>query len=398
MSNQLVVYNANRQLSVLPTAIRTTVQGMQTIGQMVAYVRKTAWFLSKANNARRQILASLSSSKPSGIPSAPSNTAPVSINTRIRPRAARMRPGKVAGSMRITHREYLGEVPGNTTFGVVGYSINPGLPTVFPWLSGIANNFEKYKINSMRIDFVSIAATSERGRVTLACDYDVLDSVPNDKVEMFQIAGASESNVWSTESLTIKPSVILFTRSGLVAGGDLKTYDHGSIFVGVSNAGSTSVVGELFIEYDIELMIPQPAKCPSWLFSAGTGAFADVPISGASPMVLATGAASPTTGIFISGDLYVIVGASTLTFPIPGFYTVSGCIAANAGTMSNLVLAGTSTKSNFAAMIDNVRTAWFSQVRVLQPNQTYTIAFTGSCDGSITVVVTPGSTPQLTGP
>ena len=43
-------------------------------------------------------------------------------------------------SVRITHKEYLGNIDGSTAFVGRVYPLNPGVSTTFPWLAGIARN------------------------------------------------------------------------------------------------------------------------------------------------------------------------------------------------------------------------------------------------------------------
>lgn len=49
------------------------------------------------------------------------------------------------------------------------------MDTSFPWLSGIAQNFEYYHINSMNYEFVSNLPTTSKGLVYLAVDYNAAD-------------------------------------------------------------------------------------------------------------------------------------------------------------------------------------------------------------------------------
>jgi len=48
-----------------------------------------------------------------------------------------------------------------------------------------------------------------------------------------------------------------YTRSTTVSSSDLKTYDAGQLFVCAVSCADTSSVGKLWVEYDVELFIPQ---------------------------------------------------------------------------------------------------------------------------------------------
>lgn len=135
----MVVY---RQKNALPMAIKTAIAGMNSIAKVIKYVKSTAWYLSKANTARRSVIASLASG-----PSQQVISAPVARSTQVRMQQPRIRPGRSAGSITLSHREYLGEIAGSTTFAATAFNVNPGLHTTFPWMAGIANSFESYKID-----------------------------------------------------------------------------------------------------------------------------------------------------------------------------------------------------------------------------------------------------------
>jgi hypothetical protein len=358
----MVVY---KQRNNLPVAIKTAISGMNSIARIIKYVKSTGWYLAKANNARRAIISSLTSSNPQQ-----TINAPVARSTQTQMRQPRIRAGRTAGSITLTHREYLGEIEGATTFAATAFAVNPGLHSTFPWMAGIANSFEYYKILSMNFEFVSIAATSERGRIALAFEYDALDETPTNKVDLFQIAGASEANVWSNTSLSVKQSPKLFTRVGPVPSSDLKTYDHGKLIAGVSNTATTVVVGELFVSYVIELITPQPSKCPGAELTTPTG------------VVL-----SPNSwlGSTVDGSLPITVTPAGPTFPIPGDYIIAYTFVATVTNPGVPVVVATIGAGVLYSQVANdapgLKTVGMIRLRVLVPNGGVQIssgsAFTG---------------------
>jgi len=266
-----------------------------------------------------------------------SNKAPVFINTRASTRKPRMR-GTVKGGISITHREYIGEVTGSTTFLASSYAVQPGISETFPWLHGIANNFEKYKIKSMTLEFINVSATSERGRVTLAFDHDPLDSNPIDKVQLFSYKGAVEGAVWAPLKLRVPvPNKEYFTRNGIVTGTDLKTYDIGKFVVGTSNNADAAIIGELFVSYEIELSVPQPATCPSITISGG-GTVSKSDIFGSEPVQ--------------NGNFPITVEANSLVFNTPGFYVVSLRIGGTTPGLMGLAVSGSGALSAITSVTD----------------------------------------------
>jgi len=178
---------------------------------------------------------------------------------------------------RIKHRELVGNVVGNTTFGVSSYSLNPGLVTSFPWLSTVASSFEQYSFKSLRYHFVTRCATSYVGSVLLAPEYDALDAAPSTEILASMMDGACEDVPWRDQYISFDPQGMYplgprkFIRAGSLSNVDLKTYDAGQLFVCLAGCADTSTVGKLWVEYDVELHIPQNPNAPA---SVGIGSLA----------------------------------------------------------------------------------------------------------------------------
>lgn len=307
----MVLYQGANAINKIPRAVQAAMLAASTIKQALSMVKQTKYYASQAIQGKRAIEAEVRAMFSS---SNNVQQAPVAIGKQLKLAAPRFRAGNMNGVVVVSHREYLGEISGSTTFNAVSYPINPGLGSSFPWLGGIANSYEKYRIRSMQFEFINVAATSERGRITLAVDYDVLDLVPTNKVDLFQIAGASEGPIWEPLKLSVKSSPLLFTRNGNLTDVDLKTYDAGRFIAAVSNAADTTIKGELFVSYEIELHIPQPAKCPG-SFVQGTIAS----WSGLTPFA-GTVVTGPLSGFSITSDAY-------LTFARPGVYIITNYVS-----------------------------------------------------------------------
>lgn len=174
--------------------------------------------------------------------------------------------------VRVRHREYVGDVLGSTAFSTTVFKINPGLAGSFPWLANMAANFEKYRFRSLRFMFESSVATTQAGSVMLGIDLDTLDAVPATKAQMLQMQNVVRSNVWDCSQSSLPEGVPeLFTRTGAVpAGADAKTYDAGQLIIGVVGTADTSVIGEAWFEYDVELHTPQFAQAAVFSLAATT--------------------------------------------------------------------------------------------------------------------------------
>ncbi len=192
--------------------------------------------------------------------------APTARGVTNRPVAPRFR--SVAGKYTVTNREFVATVGGSSgSANLVNLQrivIQPGLSSSFPWLSQIANTHQKYRFTKLKFSYVPIVGTSVNGRVVMAYAVDPLDVTPITKAEIFQYPTSTEASVWNTLTCDVPPTSTLFTRAGFVNNTDLKTYDGGVLFFATTDVDlpSTDSVGELFVEYEVELITPKPASCP----------------------------------------------------------------------------------------------------------------------------------------
>jgi len=143
-------------------------------------------------------------------------------------------------------------------------NVNPGLFTTFTWLSNIASNFERYKFTKLQFTYVSAAATSERGRVALAFQYDPTAGSPLSRTDFFSVVPNVEEAPWEDIELRVAPvEETRYIRSSGV-GGTLNTYDIGKLLIlSAMNANSTTQLGEIFVEYTVELYNPQFQTIPA---------------------------------------------------------------------------------------------------------------------------------------
>ncbi len=152
-------------------------------------------------------------------------------------------------------------ITGKTSFGIVdSLRVNPGLPETFPWLSGLANLFEKYKFHRLVFRFKNLKGTSSAGNILLSFDYDTLDSAPTSAIEMTQSTIYVDGAPWRVFELEIPVGDLpyLYTRSGNVASSDLKTYDIGRLHIGAEGCADTTDHGYLEVEYHVSLKDKQP--------------------------------------------------------------------------------------------------------------------------------------------
>ncbi len=230
--------------------------------------------------------------------------------------------------IRVSHRELVSTISGNTTFGVNQYYLNPGLAASFPWLSTIAGSFEQYRFTRLKFHYVTRAPTSYKGSILMAPDYDSLDSVPSTEIIASQMDGAVEDSPWKEQTLVLNVQDMFpmgprkYIRTGLISSTDLKTYDAGQIFVCTVSCDDTSALGKLWVDYEVELHIPQN---PSNAGAGNVGGLASYQLVGGA-QALATGVAED---VIFDNENYNTLGVTrssgVYTIP-PGSYLVSSVV------------------------------------------------------------------------
>lgn len=165
------------------------------------------------------------------------------------------------GGCVVTHSEPITGVMSATNIDTVySYAINPGDATTFPWLGQIANAWDFYQIRSLRFRYISRLPSTIYSTIVLSIDYDVLDAVPTDLVQIRQIAGAVSGNGWMPLSINWSSSGVLMgsgsrkTRVGSVPPDNLT--DVGRLVIG-NNTSISGICGEIWADYTVALFKPQ---------------------------------------------------------------------------------------------------------------------------------------------
>lgn len=186
----------------------------------------------------------------------------VTINTRTARPVIKHLSG---GNCRISHREFITDYSAlRPDFSVTKIAVNPGLNAIFPWLSGVASRYEYYTFKKLKFVYQPVCPTSTSGSVMLAADYDAADLTPTSKVVLMSFAGAVRTAPWQEVTFdSMAPDRDAFTskrfiRQGAVGANDVKTYDVCNFFIAsVLTPNASTSLGELYVEYDVELITPQ---------------------------------------------------------------------------------------------------------------------------------------------
>lgn len=176
--------------------------------------------------------------------------------------------------IRVCHREYLGDISGSSAFTLESYPINPGMHETFPWLAQVASNFEQFKLHGCIFEFRSTSAdalnstNTALGTILMATDYDVYDASYASKADMaqamFTCSGPPSRSLFHPIECDPSqlPTKLLYLRSGQIDtdGRDLRFYDIGNFQIATVGMQAASVIGELWVTYDVEFFKPQPTN------------------------------------------------------------------------------------------------------------------------------------------
>lgn len=245
--------------------------------------------------------------------------------------------------IRVRHREFVGDLLGSILFAITAWSVNPGLASLFPWLSNLARNYESYRFIKLVFQYRTQCATSTGGKGMIAVDYDAADDIPDNKVEMMQNRTKGDGPPWLDFDVICdhadlnKFSKERYVRSSaeLPSNVDIKTYDVGQLFTAAQDqVANGSKIGELYVVYDVILMTPATpnleflsASAAAKITSGGTTNRANP--FGSVPVILQT--VNPV----------VAAAASNVNFNIPGTYLFDQ-ILTGTGITAGPVLTGSS--------------------------------------------------------
>ncbi len=240
-------------------------------------------------------------------------------------------------SVRVQHTEYLQEVFGSVNYSSTTMVIQPGLQGSFPWLSNMAALYESYTMNKLSYHFKTEKSTATNGTVMMAIDYDVQDPAPPSKQQLMAYVNATRTQPWAdathvSAQQDLQKFKTRYVRTGAIASADYKTFDIGSLFIATQGCADASVLGELYVSYDITFRTPQLDL--SGYASAGSNRSNG--LTGVTGLLLL---GSTTAGLNIAGSGMTITYNTTtggMTFGTVGSYLFSytaGTATAATGTV-----------------------------------------------------------------
>lgn len=338
-------------------------------------------------------------------PAVETTSAPASMGAKITSYAARTTPTR-GGGVRIKYRELVSSsILGNQFYspllptGVESFEINPGLSSMFPWLSVQAVQYEQYRIHGLTYYYVPFVNTGTNGDIMMMVDYNVLDRPPQTEQQFLDHPGAVIGSVWEALAFKANSSNMhaigprKFVRPCAIAG-DLKTYDVGRFYITSSNVSTEDIpLGKLFVEYDIELFTPQLVAPPSTgpvtmsqfvvngvvgpaiTFVSGVTKLLDIPYMKYNPLNIAYSAGSP--GIYRPpAGTYAMIASLTIS-------AGTTLTSANFGfTLNGSSLDGVNGINYVAATGTDEKTTSFCMTAIIPCNGTDIVSIAGQLTGT----------------
>jgi len=170
----------------------------------------------------------------------------------------------------ITHEEMFQPISnGYSAMTKFCHRLNPGNISIFPWLSRIAQNYEKYRFRNLSFEYSPSCPTTTRGVLVMGIDYDPDDDHQdiNDATEfrtsLLSHPESVQTNVWNRCRLSIPAGKLaeigeryVYT-DGDSPYGDLRLRDAGWLLMAIIGSGSESWTGDVLVKYTVELLSPQ---------------------------------------------------------------------------------------------------------------------------------------------
>lgn len=285
-------------------------------------------------------------------------------------------------TIRIAHREYICDVlagADHPTFNSRQFVVNANYTTTFPYLSGIATQFEKYRFKGLVFEFVSTttpyaSAGTSVGTVVMAAQFNTASPDFQTKTQMENVENAisirmDQNALYGVECKDQVQNWYYTRHIGSAANATTNVSniydlcDFSIATVGGSSASASNPVGELWVTYDVELTGPRlPDSRYGYFHSFCSDPSTATPLGGSSRTVKQYGMLNniTVTGSTVSfqnavvGDIYSVqytclaatAGGSIITFGGTGYEYVKLLSGGVSGFTSNpRTLTSTNTAS-----------------------------------------------------
>jgi hypothetical protein len=278
-------------------------------------------------------------------------------------------------SVTIRHRELLAVVTGTNNFTSTSYSLQPGLSSVFRWLSTQTNGWEKYRFIKLRAQYLTRTGSATPGTVMLVPDYDPADTAPTNETDASAFHGTTDDAPWKNQDVNfdMKRSKELFIRQGPTsANQDIKTYDFGNLYVCTAD-GTAVNWGKVYLEYEIQLInsqVLQSSNTGGAITPGGTG-ITTANLFGSAPII--------TPGSYVQS--VTTAGTVTVSNLIVGQEYMVACVVTGTGltAVNSTGFTGVTLRTNILNdLVNSGGTIITDQFTIIANANTATMTFTAT--------------------
>jgi len=165
-------------------------------------------------------------------------------------------------SKRMPGSEFIGTISGSVALTGTTLAVNPGNSTIFSWLGPQAQKWEQYRFHKLQFRYVTRMGSSSPGSVMISPDYNCKDVPPTTVKEALNCADSVESSTWREIVCVLNPeSMFSVGPRKFVRGNDyhpdLLLYDACTLNILTVGQVDSSVIGNLWVDYDVEFFIRQ---------------------------------------------------------------------------------------------------------------------------------------------
>jgi hypothetical protein len=286
--------------------------------------------------------------------------------------------------MIISHRELIRSANSSTSdFETAlpnylnNFVVNPGNSHIFPWLSGIAANFEQFSFRRLAFESVTAYPTTSTGTFLKMFDYDPTDDPPTTLQEFTSNMTTQSAPIWQSCRLNVDISRLnemvkwryVGTSANAAVSGQGRTSDCGRFYAMGFN---TNLAGQtlLFADYEIALRIPVPgipkllnAYSASTENVAVTGVLAPRPFKniGGTPTLVTDSGGLQVYGyddtVYSYLDIPTMVGHGLIDMAITGMGALTGggspTLVADFGSILETIynISSASGGTNFSSLV-----------------------------------------------
>lgn len=171
------------------------------------------------------------------------------------------------------HREYIKDITaaGTGGFSLDAVDINPGISDSFPYLAQIASNFEEFRINGMIFEFISTASnysnTVSLGTIIAAAEYNTSATPFTTKIQMENannaVAARTDRNILFGIECDEFPNARYYVKTPTASSTPINLTTPATFYLGQvlpTTIAAGTIVGELWVSYDITFFRPRPAQ------------------------------------------------------------------------------------------------------------------------------------------